>query len=313
MARPTTFGNTARVASLVAGASQLLAASLAPSSTVQYQRAWARYKLFCKDIQASTFFPASVATLSLFITHLASPPITASAATIATTISAISYFHKLSGVEDPTGHFLIRKILKGTSKLHPAADLRIPIAPSVLQALIVSSKDIASSPYEAVLIAAMFSLMFHAFLRIGEVTVSPHNLSYGQVVVSTIGITVTFITFKHSLGNPMALAIPPSSLPTCPVKLLQSYLRKRGSSPGPLFCYPGLAGISPAQFRTFLNMALARCNLSSLWITPHSFRIGAATFAASKGSSTSQIQAMGRWKSSAFLKYIRIQSITLPS
>ncbi|XP_071144984.1 uncharacterized protein [Mytilus edulis] len=40
----------------------------------------------------------------------------------------------------------------------------------------------------------------------------------------------------------------------------------------------------------------------------HSFRIGAATSAAAKGIPHSVIQGMGRWKSSAFMKYIRMQN-----
>ncbi|KAK2160937.1 hypothetical protein NP493_1618g00010 [Ridgeia piscesae] len=38
----------------------------------------------------------------------------------------------------------------------------------------------------------------------------------------------------------------------------------------------------------------------------HSFRIGAATAAADSGLSETQIQTMGRWKSSAFKRYVRI-------
>ena len=52
--------------------------------------------------------------------------------------------------------------------------------------------------------------------------------------------------------------------------------------------------------------------MHKLHITPHSFRIGAATFAATQGYTAQQIQAMGRWKSSAFQRYVRVSSIQLP-
>ena len=40
----------------------------------------------------------------------------------------------------------------------------------------------------------------------------------------------------------------------------------------------------------------------------HSFRIGAATYAAEQGVSDDKIRHSGRWKSDAFKKYIRITS-----
>jgi hypothetical protein len=55
-------------------------------------------------------------------------------------------------------------------------------------------------------------------------------------------------------------------------------------------------------------MALARAGLASVQITPHSFRIGAATLAAAQGKSSEQIRVMGRWKTTAYSRYIRLSS-----
>ena len=43
----------------------------------------------------------------------------------------------------------------------------------------------------------------------------------------------------------------------------------------------------------------------------HSFRIGAATTAAEKGIEDLLIKAMGRWKSQAYLTYLKTASDTL--
>ena len=59
-----------------------------------------------------------------------------------------------------------------------------------------------------------------------------------------------------------------------------------------------------------LNRALRFCNLDPALYKLHSFRIGAATWAAAKGFSDTQIRQLGRWKSNAFLKYIRVPSLS---
>ena len=56
---------------------------------------------------------------------------------------------------------------------------------------------------------AMFCLAFHAFLRIGEMTVQSANATYPnllqrkQLELKDTSLTVTFIHFKHSKGNPL--------------------------------------------------------------------------------------------------------------
>ena len=58
-----------------------------------------------------------------------------------------------------------------------------------------------------------------------------------------------------------------------------------------------------------LAACVADANLSHLHITSHSFRIGAASWAVAHGHSIEQVKQMGRWRSDAVLKYVRIPSI----
>ena len=95
----------------------------------------------------------------------------------------------------------------------------------------------------------------------------------------------------------------------CPVNLLLTYLKLRGTSPGPLLCWPDLSPISRNVFTKALVDSLGFCDLDVSGYKSHSFCTVAASWAASKGMSDAQIKTFGRWKSNAFLRYIRAPSI----
>ena len=86
------------------------------------------------------------------------------------------------------------------------------------------------------------------------------------------------------------------------------YLNIRGHQPGPLFISSGGQAVSREMFVDFLSKALVHCNLNPSRYKGHSFRIGAASHAAEQGFTDAQIRIMGRWKSTAFLKCIRVAS-----
>ena len=94
----------------------------------------------------------------------------------------------------------------------------------------------------------------------------------------------------------------------CPVSYLYRYSAVRGSSPGPLFCFADGSPVKTGQFTQQLRQALIFCGLDSAKYKSHSFRIGAASWAAEKGLPDAQIRHLGRWKSDAFKVYIRQSS-----
>ena len=59
------------------------------------------------------------------------------------------------------------------------------------------------------------------------------------------------------------------------------------------------------RFVEEVRRALQNANLPAKDFAGHSFHIGAATMASASRVEDSTIEALGRWKSSAFLKYIR--------
>ena len=63
--------------------------------------------------------------------------------------------------------------------------------------------------------------------------------------------------------------------------------------------------------QTTFRSALTQAGIDSSLYSGHSFRIGAASTAAANGVVDSLIQTLGRWKSSAYLAYIKIPSENL--
>ena len=99
--------------------------------------------------------------------------------------------------------------------------------------------------------------------------------------------------------------------PICPVKSLLAYLAVRGPEPSPLFVICDGSPLSRRCLVAAIRGALAASGVDVSLFNGHSFRIGAATTAAVCGLEDSLIQVLGRWKSSAFTRYIPTPRSTL--
>ena len=166
----------------------------------------------------------------------------------------------------------------------------------------------------------MCSIAFFAFLRIGEITYNSPKDAHVPLQVhqlsklldpskQVVALKLMFGNFKHNHNQRPFSMILHRHNPCCPVQLLLEYLSLRGNQPGPLFLNSDNSPVSRTHFADLLSLSLKACGLDSTRYKGHSFRIGAASFAAERGMSDAQIRALGRWKSNAFLKYIRLPSL----
>ena len=298
-------------------ADSLLTNALSDLTRRSYQASIDRFNTFCiSQLQLVTCFPAEISAVVSFIASLFQSGY--ASATIATNLSAISFVHKVNGFADPTSAFVIKKLLHGASKLRPSVDYRAPVTKEILHSLVRSAPHITDCFYNNTLVCSMYLLAFHGFLRIGEIVVSSVRKAYvvlqvDQVTVNQSECVIVFHSYKHYQGHPVSLVISPSAdADFCPVKYMQRYLALRGSAPGPLFVFPGGSPVTRSFFTENLNRSLIWSGLSPKTYKGHSFRIGAATMASMMGVSEEEIQRMGRWRSQAFKKYIRIPMLQLP-
>jgi len=295
------------MAQLVSLATTFLLASLADGTRIAYAKAMSKLRAFASSLQPpKCWFPSTTETVVLFITSMLESHY--SPASVQSTLSGVAFIHKLYSFPDPTCHFIVKKIMQGASKLHPQCDIRAPITLDILDKLSNSIAVVAVSMYEAKLFTSMFTLMFHACLRVGEVTASVNNLRLSQVKIIHNTIYLKFYTFKHHTGPPVSIRVQPSKQ-KCPVKALSDYMAMRPSQPGYLFIFMDAQPISSQYFTKVFNRCLDYLSLDKKYFKPHSFRIGAATNAFLRGVSMEKIQQMGRWQSQAFRKYVRIQEV----
>ena len=97
----------------------------------------------------------------------------------------------------------------------------------------------------------------------------------------------------------------------CPVVAMLRYLEMRGVDDGPLFREQNEAPLTKDRLVVKVRLTLQLAGIDPSNYAGHSFRIGAATTAASKGISDSVIQLLGRWKSDSFNRYNRTPTHSL--
>lgn len=265
--------------------------------------------------------PIPVSRLILFLAHCYRCNLAQS--TVTTYISALSYLHKVAGHPDPTHSFVIRKMLQGYLRDKHSSDCRLPITAEILKCIVRSLPYTCHSAYSRNLLETMYLFAFHAFLRVGEMTnTSPtqnHNISVCDVQLHIPKesqhetLVISMRSFKGHYGKRVFQieVLPNSDSEVCPIRAYKAYMVLRGREPGPLFAFPGGTAISRRFFTDNLKFSLQWAGYSPDKYKGHSFRIGAASAAAAMGISDERIQLMGRWRSDAFKKYIRIPLLRL--
>ena len=212
--------------------------SFAKGTRDVYSRAIRSLKEFLLSLDLSISLPVSAINLGLYIAFMYQQNISGS--TLTTYISALSYVHKIKGLQDTTKHFMVIKALEGVRKRRSVQDTRLPITLPILNKLSAAITQCAGSYYKKLLFQAMFQVAFYAFLRVGELTCN--SKQQPSISIQDVSIPkgnnfalITIRKYKHSKGIPAVIKIK-SQLKSCPVDNLANYISVRGQGNGPLFC-----------------------------------------------------------------------------
>ena len=279
-----------------------------------YTRALNFFNSFRKDIGLANVWPVSLHDIVAFIAYMYKSGFAHS--TINSYTSGLSFYNKLNDYEDYTQKFIVRKMIDGVKRTRsPQMDTRLPISRELLGRILSILSCICSSAYEVRLFKAVFSLAFHGLFRVGELTVqtmsntcySNHALNVNDVQIYKTYLEIHLVSSKtDQFGRGVTIHIPEQlDKCICPVVLLPCYLRDRPVVEGPLFCHFDGKPLTKYQFSAILKKSLHALGIDNARWSSHSFRIGMATACAIEGLSDEKIKSLGRWKSGAYLRYIR--------
>ncbi|XP_071797200.1 uncharacterized protein [Asterias amurensis] len=172
-----------------------------------------------------------------------------------------------------------------------------------------------SSIFEAQLFRAAFLFAFFGFLRVGEFTAKSKQvvsaLRHSDVslqVAPTGRVVVLNVRFSKTdqCGRGCFITIPECSrgdFALCPVRAAAQFLSVLRPHCSSFFSHFNGDPVTRSQFTAVLQRSLG---FGDMRFSSYSFRIGAVTSAAMSGIPEADIQAMGRWKSNAYSRYIRI-------
>ena len=121
--------------------------------------------------------------------------------------------------------------------MQPSCDSGLPITEDILHLLVSTAGHAIHSMCRLKLMQAMFMLAYHAFLLVGEITESEHDLFLSDVTLTTTSIKLLFRSSKHASGvSQEAMVSAMTGEMYCPVHALSEYMSYRGKNPDRYFC-----------------------------------------------------------------------------
>jgi hypothetical protein len=304
-------------------ADEFFAKGLAQSTVKIYSSGVKKYTAYCMRV-GRVPLPTSEELITGFVATLAKKNL--SYASVRTYLSAIRYHQIACGHGDPgiSQMSWLEYTLKGIRKdeAHTQAAKRSrdrqPVTPRILRRLFEVWKKLPIIR-DAKMLWAATCLAFYGFLRVGEFTSPSSNSFDKEVYLSLADISVDspsapsvlFVRLKQSKTDQLRQGVTivlgkSEQFPLCPLSAVLSYMVVMGRSRGPLFIWKNGQFLTRENFVAAVRKALEAADLDASTFNGHSFRIRAATTAASRGMEDSMIKTLGRWESEAYQRYVKI-------
>ena len=236
------------------------------------------------------------------------------ASTINVYLASIRFYYIKAGLKFPSStwerlHYIQKAIKR---KQGQGASKHLPITFNILYKICSLLQKSVFSPHTDVMLLSEFKLAFFGFMRCGEVTKKSHIELNKAIRIKDIVFSAdksSSALYQRSSKTDLYHKGVHISIFTnkklCPVysmyKFVQMRISQGASMSDPLFVDFNGVVLTRHQFINYLH---------HLFCGP-SFRIGAATSAASAGIKDHLIQTFGHWVSTCYTRYIRTAPSTL--
>ena len=291
--------------------------SIAASTRQTYSSGEKRFLAFLSLYRPTTAgsMPVDEDTLIRYVAYLAK---SIKHSSIKSYLAAIRHFHIRHGYKLDLAKFLrLQMVCRGIKRDQGTSiRTRLPITIRHLKLFHCLLAISHTSNPDSIMIWSAMTLAFFGFLRLGELTcnsrfssdtnMSPHDIIFLPSYNSPEYISVQI---KISKTDPFragqTIIIGRTNQLICPVMAMKAYLPLRGSSHGPLFQYASGSHLTKDTLTSETRQLLSLSGFNPSEYAGHSYRIGAATTAASVGLPPWLIKTLGRWSSDCYEKYIR--------
>ena len=265
--------------------------------------------------------PTDEDTLIQYVAYLAK---SVKYSTIKGYLATVRHFHIRHGYQLNLRKFLrLHLVSRGIKRSQGSSTrTRLPITVSHLKFFFSLLAIRYTSNYDSLMIWAAVTLAFFGFMRLGELT---GNSQFS----SDAHLTPLDIIFHPSQSNPSHLLVKVKVSKTdpfrmehnlligqtnqsiCPVNAMKHYLTRRGITPGPLFIFASGRPLTKDALTAETRQLPSHLGCQASDYAGHSYRIGAATAAASAGLPPWLVKTLSRWSSDCYERYIQCPQAVL--
>ena len=204
----------------------------------------------------------------------------------------------------PRVHLACRAI----SRNHPLPIQAAPLTYDLLSSII----HLLSSSQDHLLIASALTLQFFACLRASELCtdltnhIIPRRADVSFNSSSSSLIMLYTVHSSKTAPQGFTVHVGCSRTPICAVCIMRLYLTTfPAPSSDPLFQFSSSQHLTYNHYNRIIKHLVQAIGLDPSIYSSHSLRAGAATQAARAGLAPEAIKRLGRWKSQAYMLYMR--------